>query len=389
MLPNRSIVQFRSLEDPDRGRGQGLNWLWIDEICKLTEKHWEVILPSLADRAGILIATTTPKGEDWVHERLFVPAESGRKGYWACVYRTIDNPLFASREELRQEIDEARATMTPEMFRQEFEAEIVTFTGAIFGAQVERGVIEGTEEEMQAYIPEWPNISADRPAITGLDPGADHPFAGVHLVQTPKGLVAVGEYAERARPFLLHAQGIALMRKGSTSRVMIDRSQAQAQVELAQYGLFTVPADNDVIAGINRISAWLAANKLDQGKLPVGGLILPRSCVPTLIRQLRKYRWAETDKKDGSKGRELVYKKDDDEVDALRYGLMGYPVLPKAHPEAAGVGKRDLSALPEQIRAEIERERKSMGKEAAKAHPDDGAGVVEDWEGSMGDFTLY
>ena len=62
LLPNRAVVQFRSLEDPERGRGQGLHWLWIDEICKLTLKHWETIRPSLSDHRGILIATTTPKG---------------------------------------------------------------------------------------------------------------------------------------------------------------------------------------------------------------------------------------------------------------------------------------------------------------------------------------
>lgn len=392
LLPNKSIVQFRSLDDPERGRGQGLNWLWIDEICKLTLKHWETIRPSLADNAGILIGTTTPKGEDWVHETFYEPAEAGKKGMWACVYRTIDNPIFQT-EEGREEISEAQGSMTPEMFAQEYEADIVTFTGAIFGQLVDRGVIEGTDEEMRHYFPEWPTINPERPSITGLDPGTDHPFAGVHLVQTPEGLVAVDEYLGRNKVFRLHATEIQAMRRGSNNRVGIDRSQAQAQIELAQYGLFTIPAENDVIAGINRVSSWLISNlrAIDQ-PLPSGGLVLPKSRVPKLIRQLRSYRWAES--KEGVAGvpREQVYKKNDDLVDAIRYALMTYPRLPKTHPADAINTPRDLSELPEGVRRDIERERKSMKVDTSTSvDPHTGETVEDDMlisgeESMMGEF---
>jgi hypothetical protein len=386
LLPNRAVVQFRSLEDPERGRGQGLHWLWIDEICKLTLKHWETIRPSLSEHRGALIATTTPKGEDWVHEALYEPAESGRKGYWACVYKTTDNPIFQN-EDGAEEIAEAKATMTPEMFRQEYEADIVTFTGAIYGQAVDKCLIGGTEAEMRHYIPEWPAVNPDRPAVLGLDPGADHPFAGSAFVLTPRGLVATDEYCERNALYKIHAMKIMAMRQGK-GQIGIDRSQKQAQIELAQYGMFTTPADNDVIAGIARVSAWMLANTLDKDSgLPHGGLILPRLLVPKTIRQLRAYRWAETREGNAGIGREMVYKKKDDLCDSVRYGLMTFPHLPKGHPKGSEADKRDLTALPEGVRADILRERKSV-EQAKNAHPDDGAELVPEGDASLGDFLL-
>jgi hypothetical protein len=389
-LPNGSVAQFRSLEDPDRSRGPGLDGLWIDEVCKLTQKHWETARPMLSDRLGIFIGTTTPKGEDWANERFFEPAEQGIPGYWACEYESVDNPGFPAEEQ-----EEARRMMTPEMFDQEYRAKIVNFTGAIYGDMVLKGEIEGTDEEMRTYFPNWPHLDPSYASITGLDPGTDHPFAGVHLVASPLGLVAVGEYEARSRPFMLHAQHIQAMRRGMASRVGIDRSQAQAQIELAQHGVFTVPAENDVIAGIQRVSAWLLANHKPQGTmLPRGGLILPRRLVPLLLRRLKSYRWAENERKDGSAKREMVYKKFDDLPDALRYALMTWPHLPKIHPEG-GLPHRDLSTLPDITQQEIERMRRVDKAGAADPGTVVGSGLFDDGGDDqgppvqgMGDFNM-
>jgi hypothetical protein len=361
VLPHRSQCQFRSLEDPDRGRGPGLNGVWIDEICELTLTHWETIEPALADQSGILIATTSPKGPDWVHDTFYVPAEMGQPGFWACAFTTLDNPFIKPEMVAR-----ARARMTPLMFRQEYLAEIVTFTGAVYGDMVEACIIEGTDEEMRYYFPEWPMLDPTRADVCGLDPGTEHPFGGVELVASPRGLVCVDEYLEANKVYAIHSAGLKLMRKGFTGRAGIDRSQAQAQIELTQYGVYTVPAENDVISGINRVSAWMLASAqhvvltdlVQKPKLPAG-LVLPRRFCPKLIKQLQAYRWAENSTGKQGISRELVFKKNDDLCDALRYGLMTYPVLPTADPEA-GSGKRDLRGLPQDVRLQIERERRSM-----------------------------
>lgn len=359
VLPNRAMIQFRSLEDADAGRGPGLDGWWIDEICKLTKEHWEVGRPMLSDRRGILIATTTPRGEDWVHEEFYERAEQEHPGYWACSYRTTDNPIFQNPEG-QEEIAEAKATMSELMFRQEYEADIVTFTGAIYGEYVDRCIIDGTDEEMKYYFDEWPNLDATRPSIGGIDPGTDHPFAFTQLVASPRGLVLIGEYEERQKPFAIHVTNMRAVQRGLISRVGIDRSAAQAQIELAQSGFYTVQAEHDVVAGINRVTAWMLKNLAVRptGALP-HGLVLPKRYAPKTIKALQKYRWTDSEKRDGStKSKELVYKKGDDLPDALRYGLMTYPVLPTADP-VLSTGRRDLSTLPDRMRQEIERLRRS------------------------------
>jgi hypothetical protein len=370
ILPNGSSVQFRSLEDPDRGRGPGLDGLWIDEVCELTLEHWEVISPALADKAGVFLGTTTPKGEDWVHDTFFVPAELREPGYWACSYTTLDNPWMQQPRQ-RAYVERQRRSMTQLMFRQEYLAEIVTFTGAIYGELVTQCIIEGTPAELQFYFPEWPQLDTSRPSITGLDPGTDHPFAGCHLVGSPRGLVAVGEYEERARVFQIHAAHIHRMRRGFDGPCAIDRSQAQAQLELSQYGLFTSAAENDVIAGINRLSAWMIKSAHAPGKYPTG-LVLPKSLVPKSIKRLSAYRWADNKKSDGQTKRELVFKSNDDLPDAYRYGVMTYPHLPEADPVQTP-GIRDLSQLDDKTRLEIERERRSR-----TASGDDGLELLDD-----------
>lgn len=360
-LPNRAISQFRSLESPDAGRGPGLNGIWIDEIALLTLLHWETIAPTLADKRGILLAGTTPRGPDWVHERFYQLAERGHKGYWATHYSTLYNPAIDP-----EIIEEARATMTPLMFRQEYMADIVTFTGSIYGEILAPCVIDGTEAEMKAYFPEWPNLAASRPNITGLDPGTDHPFAGLQLVASPRGLVVVDEYEQANKPFSVHATAIKALRRGLEGRIAIDRSQAQAQIELAQYDLYAQAAENDVIAGINRVSAWMLASAGRYFPGPVrngvethlpSGLVLPRSRCPKLISRLEAYRWADQTKHDGSRAPEKVYKKDDDLPDALRYALMLYPSLPSTDP-VLQARARDLTGMPDDMRLQIERQRR-------------------------------
>ena len=376
-LPHGAMAQFRSLEDPDRGRGPGLDGLWMDEICELSLKHWETIEPALADRGGILIATTTPKGEDWVDDTFFQPAVKGEPGYWACSFTTLDNPSIKPEFVAR-----ARARMTDLMFRQEYLAEAVTFTGAIYGDLISKATIEGTDEEMKYYFPEWPELDLSRPSVTGLDPGTDHPFAGIHFVSSPRGFVAVGEYLERGLVYALHAPKIQAMRRGFTGRTGIDRSQAQAQIELASHGLHTMAAENDVMAGISRVTAWLLVNKPNE--MP-RGLVLPKRFVPQTIKQLAAYRYADNQTKTGeTKATEQVHKKNDDLPDAVRYALMTYPALPSLDP-ALPSKTRDLTRLPDGVRMEIERERRSRMRDHDEGleEMEEPVPIVE----GMGDFT--
>lgn len=353
ILPNKAQVHFRSLDDPNRGTGPGLHWLWIDEARKIQELAWDIVRPALTENKGIAFLTSSPEwGEDWTHQRFFVPAEEGRPGFWATTYHTVDNPIIDPAE-----VEEARQTMPPELFRREYEASIEYPTGTIYGDHL--ALADASDEEITRWIPEWPRIDPSRPAIAGIDPGTDHPFASVLVVVTPHGLVAVGEYAARHKVFVEHAQGLKAMAGACTPRWGVDRSAAQAALELAQHGIFASQAGlggpGSVASGIQRVYAWMATKRFK----------ISRSRCPRLLKELKNYRWAEL--KENPKGLPkdaIPFKKVDDLCDALRYAVMLWPELPSpsgldgVRPEG-----RDLMLLSAHDRREVARNAPPPGDE--------------------------
>lgn len=342
ILPNRAQVHFRSLDDPSRGAGPALDWAWIDEGRKIQELAWQILKPALVDKKGIAWVTTSPDwGEDWVYRNFWLPAQEGRPGYWATKYRTVDNPSIDP-----EEVEAARHSMPPALFRREFEASIEFPAGTIYGEILDK--VEATDDQVREWIPEWPRVDPSRPRICGLDPGTDHPFAAADVVVTPYGLVQVGEYLAREKTFLTHAAGIRLMLQGGTPRFGIDRSAAQAAIELAQHGIFAQTVSNAVEAGLQRVYAWMAT----------GQMRIAVSRCPQTVKQLRGYRYADLDEtKKGLPRDGAVFKKDDDLPDALRYAVMLWPELPAKVVSGLAPGQRNLALLTSTQQRELERNR--------------------------------
>ena len=347
-LKNGSLIHFQTLEDPDQGRGQGLDWLWIDEVCELTLDHWNVISPSLDDKRGAAFFTTSPRSYDWVYEELYKPAEDGIPGYWGCHAQTKDNPLFQTTEGAAR-LAARRAQMSDAMYRQEYEADFVLFTGAVYGGLVDPQVLH-TDDQIRQIIPEWPEIASWRQVLVGIDTGADHPFGAVKLVSTERGMVVVGEYLERNKVFIQHASALKALAGNPNVKWGINKNEKQPMLELAQHGIYPQPAENDIVAGTERVKSWLHTKQL---------WFAERSC-PQTIKQMKAYRWAENKAADGQLRKEKVHKVADELPDCIRYALLTWPTLPKSAP-VEEIAQRDLSKLPGEMRAAIERMRRIDG----------------------------
>lgn len=339
VLPNRAQVAFRSLDDPNRGAGPGLDWAWIDEGRKIQKLAWLLLRPALTERKGIAWVTSSPDwGEDWCHTEFFQPAIDGRPGYWATEYKTVDNPIIDPAE-----VESARLSMPPELFRREYEASLEYPTGTIYGTLIDK--CEADDDRIRQWLPEWPRIDPTRPSIAAMDPGTDHPFAAVLIVVTPNGLVVVKEYEERNRVYVEHAAALKVLVAPMTPRWAIDKTQAQAAIEMAAHGIYAQGAEYDVDGGIQRVYSWMA----------LGQLRIARSTCPLLIKRLRHYRWAEIAETKKGLGKPAPFKKDDDLPDALRYCVMLWPELPRDGPALDDPSKRNLALLTLQARLEIER----------------------------------
>lgn len=354
-LKNGSLIHFQTLEDPDQGRGQGLDWCWVDEVCELSERHWEVLAPSLADRQGAAFFTTSPRSYDWVYEKLYRPAEDGTPGYFGLHATTSSNPLFQTTEG-RRYLDRQREQLTSEMYRQEFEADFVVFTGAVYGTALDACVLRaGDEPKIKLLIPEWPQIASWRQILIGLDTGADHPFGAVKFVSTEGGLVCIGEYLERNRSFSEHARELHRLAGGSNVRWAINKNEKQGILELAQHGIYAQKSENDVVAGIERVKSWIHR----------GQLWFIESLCPRTVKELKSYRWAENKSNDGQLRRERVYKLNDELCDGTRYALMSWPQLPSG-PPATEEKPRDISGFSPELQHTIQRLRRIDKQESEK-----------------------
>jgi hypothetical protein len=363
-LRNYAKVQFRSLEDPDKARGPGLDWAWIDETRKVAKLAWDTMLPAVTDKKGQAWFTTSPNGFDWCYDAFWQPAVQKVPGYWSVKYKTADNPIYQTKEGA-EELADARRAMDPLFYQQEFEADFVTFTGAIYGATINNRLLR-TDDEIRKAFPNWPSIDPDLDAYIAIDPGSDHPFAASLAVMTPIGLVFIGEVLERGKPIGEYVNLMQRMlgkfnpgRPFTPQTWAIDKSQKQFAIELAQapHRIYATPAPNDVENGIRRVQSWIAMGQC-WFLLPAHD---PERGVPQTVEQMRGYRWADNTTPDGQARKERVMKLRDDLPDAVRYLLMTGPQLIDID-RSPSQGKRDLSGMDTLTRYEMELMREREGR---------------------------
>ena len=64
-LPGGGVLQVRSADDPDSLRGEGLDFLVMDEAAYIKEDAWiEALRPALSDRKGSALFISTPAGRN-------------------------------------------------------------------------------------------------------------------------------------------------------------------------------------------------------------------------------------------------------------------------------------------------------------------------------------
>jgi hypothetical protein len=128
-LINRSIIWFKSADNPDSLRGEGINFLIMDEAAIIKREAWEAALrPALSDTQGQALFISTPKSFNWFHElfsRGQLPEEKDNFESWQ--FPTADSPFVEASE-----IEEAKRTLPQIVFRQEFLAEFLDLAGSVF-----------------------------------------------------------------------------------------------------------------------------------------------------------------------------------------------------------------------------------------------------------------
>ena len=125
ILPTGGSVQVKSADNPDGLRGEGLNFVVIDECAFVKEDAWtDALRPALADRKGGALFISTPKGHNWFW-RLWHGANG--QDWQAWQFTSYDNPFLDGAE-----IDAAKTQLPERTFSQEFLAEFIDDAGGVF-----------------------------------------------------------------------------------------------------------------------------------------------------------------------------------------------------------------------------------------------------------------
>ncbi len=124
LVPGGGEMWVRSADDPHSLRGEGLDYVVMDECAYMREEAWsQALRPALSDRKGRALMISTPSGLNWWYD-LWTQAQS-LSDWQTLRYPTSCNPYIAP-----EEIEEARKELPELVFRQEYEAEFVDLRGA-------------------------------------------------------------------------------------------------------------------------------------------------------------------------------------------------------------------------------------------------------------------
>ena len=127
-LIGKREVWFRSCDNPDSLRSEGLDILWMDEYGQIKEEAWTMALrPALMDKKGMGIFTGTPKGRKWGFQLWTRGQDPNQKDYESWAFPSWDSPYIDKKE-----IDDFARDMPELAYRQEILAEFLDDVGSVF-----------------------------------------------------------------------------------------------------------------------------------------------------------------------------------------------------------------------------------------------------------------
>lgn len=129
-LMSGGSLECWSLDDPNAGRGRAYHMIVIDEaaLVRNLEEAWqESIRPMLSDYQGSAWFLSTPKGTSNYFHALYQRGQSDNPEWASWRMPTSSNPYI-----LQSEIESAKGDLTDLAFAQEYLAQFVTWTGAVF-----------------------------------------------------------------------------------------------------------------------------------------------------------------------------------------------------------------------------------------------------------------
>lgn len=171
-LPGGGWVQVRSADNPDSLRGEGLDFLVVDECAFVKEDAWsEALRPALSDRKGRAYLISTPKGRNW-YWRAWAHGQEGGEEWHSWQLPTGSNPYIDPAE-----IEAAKGMLPERVFAQEYQAQFLDDAGGVF-----RHVMDAATATASG-----PQAGADY--VIGVDWGKHNDYTAMAVLSVDGGMV--------------------------------------------------------------------------------------------------------------------------------------------------------------------------------------------------------
>ena len=155
-----SELSVKSAENADSLIGDGVDYLIIDEAALIPRSTFEMYLrPTLADRQGWCLFTSTPRGFNYLH-KLYEYGQSEEHPEWeSWTFPSTLSPYF------KDDVEELKRTLTKETFNQEILCQFQSYAGKVY--PMDRNI----------HVRETVKYDPQLPVYVGLDFGYRHSAA--------------------------------------------------------------------------------------------------------------------------------------------------------------------------------------------------------------------
>lgn len=167
-LPGGRRIRLYGADNYDRLRGLYFDGIVLDEYADMDPRVWpEVIRPALSDRQGWATFIGTPKGRNGFYDIWAGNTENGWPGatgsadWFSLMLKASETGIVDPAE-----LADARLTMTPEQFEQEYEC---SFDAAIVGAYYGKDMAELDRQKRITNVPWERSVSVDTSWDLGID----------------------------------------------------------------------------------------------------------------------------------------------------------------------------------------------------------------------------
>lgn len=322
---NGSFFDFLTYEqDLDKFGGAAKHRIHYDEEPPKAIRQESMMRLTDYDGADEIFTMTPLLGLSWMFDEIWEPWQKGKLEDGFIVTVDIDDNPYLPPKQKRKIL----AGLSSEELEARKKGRFVHFAGMIYPefSRTTHVVPESTPPEnatiwvgidpgmraMAAVV--WCYLTQDDKLVVFDELGLQgHTVAqvanAIKLVNLKHGrIVNQGTDNEQKLPITPRAYII-----DPAARNLVHQTGRSDQMEFTDHGIITVPGQNSVTAGINRVKERLQSDRL----------LVGANC-PLLIDQFRKYRWANKTRSE-SDAKEAPVKTDDHLLDALRYVVMARP----------------------------------------------------------------